>query len=150
VRIADPSASGFAAPVSRISPSTRAPATIANRPTGKFTRNTQRHDSSTSSPPITGPAAAAVPPTAAQSPSAIPRFSAGNSGSSRPSEAGINSAAPAAWTTRAPTRNSTEGDAAQAAEARVKTVSPPRNARLRPTRSAQRPAGTSSAAKTMA
>jgi hypothetical protein len=115
-----------------------------------LTRKTQRQEISTNNPPMTGPAAAAVPPTAAHRPIASPRFSGGNSGSSRPSDDGVRIAAPAACATRAATRTSTDGAAAHAALATVKSARPPRNARLRPVRSAQRPAGTRSAAKTIA
>ena len=59
------------------------------------------------------------------------------------------SAPPVACTTRAPTRMPSDGAAAQSAEAAVKIASPRRNAFLRPARSAQRPAGTRAAAKTM-
>ncbi len=59
------------------------------------------------------------------------------------------SAPPLAWSTRAPTRNPSEGATAHSAEEAVKTASPRRKALLRPVRSAQRPAGTRTAAKTM-
>ena len=62
----------------------------------------------------------------------------------------MSSAPPAAWTTRAATSTQTSGAAAQAAEARPKTIIPVRNAARRPIRSAARPAGTSSAANTIA
>ena len=44
--------------------SRRQPTTSASSPTGTLTRNTQRQLAATSSPPTTGPAAAAMPPTA--------------------------------------------------------------------------------------
>ena len=72
------------------------------------------------------PAAAAIPPTAAQMPIGMWRFSGGNSGSSRPSEAGISSAAPRPCTARAATRNGTDGAIAQAAEAVTNTPVPSR------------------------
>ena len=59
------------------------------------------------------------------------------------------SAPPIACSTRAPTRNSRDGATAHRADEAVKMASPSRKARLRPARSAQRPAGTSAAAKTM-
>ena len=62
----------------------------------------------------------------------------------------MSSAPPAAWTTRATTSTQTSGATAQAAEARAKTTTPARNAVRRPIRSAARPAGTSSAANTIA
>ena len=119
-------------------------------PIGTFTMNTHRHPAWTSIPPSGGPVAAAMPPTADQIPTAAARLATGHSGSSRPSDVGNSSAAPAACTTRAATSAGTEGAAAQAAEARLKMPRPSRKACLRPARSAHRPAGTSSAAKVIA
>ncbi len=115
-----------------------------------FTRKTNRQSACTSTPPSGGPVAAAMPPVAAHTP--IPRWRSvgANSGSMRPSDVGSISAPPAACTTRAPIRKPTDGASAHAALASRKTVRPSRNARLRPKASAQRPAGTSSAAKTIA
>ena len=62
---------------------------------------------------------------------------------------GSISAPPLAWRMRAATRRSSEGATAHRADEAVKMPSPMRKARLRPARSAQRPAGTSSEAKTM-
>ena len=59
------------------------------------------------------------------------------------------SAPPVAWRTRAPTRKPRLGARAHSAEEAVKMASPRRKARLRPARSAQRPAGTRAAAKTI-
>src|SRR5450755_3905041 len=145
-----PSVSGRAPASSRTSPSRREAAMNAATPIGTLTMNTHRQPACTSSPPMGGPAAAATPPTAAQIPTAAPRFSGGNSGSSRPSEVGSMNAAPAACATRAPTSTATDGAAAHAAEARLNRPSPSRKPRLRPARSAHRPAGTSSAAKVIA
>ncbi len=91
-----------------------------------------------------------MPPVAAHSPIATCRFSGSNSGSISPSEVGSISAPPAACTSLAAISAPTEGAAAHAAEANTKIARPRRNARLRPNASAQRPAGTSSAAKTIA
>jgi hypothetical protein len=113
-------------------------------------RNTQCQLASTRAPPTTGPSAAAAPPTEVQALIVPVRFSGRAAASSRPSEAGISSAPPAAWTTRAITSTQTFGAAAQAAEATPKTIIPVRNAARRPIRSAARPAGTSSAANTIA
>ena len=96
-----------------------------------------------------GPKAAAAPPTADHSPMAAPLRAGPKAGRSRPSDVGSMSAPPNAWSTRAPTRNSREGATAHSAEEAVKTPRPIRKAFLRPARSAQRPAGTSAAAKTM-
>ena len=90
-----------------------------------------------------------MPPTAPHSAVADARRSSGNSGSSSPSDVGTSSAAPAACTTRAAIRNSTDGASPHSAEAPTNTPSPQKNIRRRPSRSASRPAGTSNAAKTM-
>ncbi len=63
---------------------------------------------------------------------------------------GIIIAAPTAWRTRVATRKGIEGATAQSAEAAEKSSRPPTKTRLRPMRSATRPAGTRSAAKTIA
>ncbi len=91
-----------------------------------------------------------MPPVAAHTPIATCRSCGPNSGSIRPSDVGSISAPPSACTTRAPIRKSTDGASAQAALEQTKIARPSRNARLRPNASAQRPAGTSSAAKTIA
>ena len=58
-------------------------------------------------------------------------------------------AAPSAWRTRRATSVAADGAVAHSAEAAVNVSSPARKLRFRPTRSATRPAGTSSAAKAM-
>ncbi len=126
------------------------PASTATTTMGTLTRNTQCQLAATSAPPSTGPSAAAAPPTEVQALMVPVRFSGRAAASSRPREAGMSSAPPAAWTTRAATSTHTSGAAAQAAEARPKTIIPVRNAARRPIRSAARPAGTSSAANTIA
>ena len=80
---------------------------------------------------------------------AVARWCAGNSGSSSPSDVGTRIAPPTAWSMRAATRNSTEPATPQSAEAARNTPMPTKNMRRRPTMSATRPAGTSSAAKRM-
>ncbi len=55
----------------RISRSTRRPAIRPAMPTGTLTMNTHLHPACTSSPPRGGPAAAAIPPTAAHAPIAM-------------------------------------------------------------------------------
>ena len=70
-------------------------------------------------------------------------------GSRRPSEVGSMRAPPIACSMRAPTRRSRDGETAHRAEAVVKMARPRRKARLRPARSAQRPAGTRAAANTI-
>lgn len=112
--------------------------------------NTQRHPASASSPPATGPSPAAIPPIDAQARTAPARFSGAVVSSSSASDVGISSAAPAACTSRAATSVSTFGASAQPTEARVNTANPVRKTGLWPERSAMRPAGTRSAAKTIA
>ncbi len=130
--------------------STRTLASSATAAIGTFTRKTQRQFAATSAPPRTGPSAAAAPPTEVQPRIAPVRLSGGAAASSRPREAGMSSAPPAAWTIRATTSSQTSGATAHAAEAIAKTMTPARNAVRRPIRSAARPAGTSSAANTIA
>src|SRR5713101_6596343 len=74
----------------------------------------------------------------------------GNSASRSASEVGMRIAPPAAWRMRAPISHPGPGAAAHRAEAPTKVIKPPMNNRLRPSRSARRPAGTSSAAITIA
>src|SRR4051794_24113460 len=104
----------------------------------------------TSRPPSGGPMAAPTPPSAAHAPMTAERRSTGKRGRTSPSDVGVSAAAPAAWTTRAATSSSADGASAHSAEPRVKTASPARNTRSRPTRSPSLPNGTSSAAKTIA
>jgi hypothetical protein len=146
VKTTAPSVSGSASARSAASParaaaagagrSARRPAATAMATMGTLTRNTQCQLTATSAPPITGPSAAAAPPTDVQALIVPVRFSGGAAASRRPSEAGISSAPPAACTTRA--------------DATPNTIIPVRNAARRPIRSAARPAGTSSAANTIA
>ena len=115
-----------------------------------FTKNTSRQSvACTSTPPSEGPVAAATAPVAPHSAVAVARCSIGNSGSSSPSEVGTSTAAPAACTTRAATRTGTDQASPQSADAARNVSSPMKNMRRRPTMSATRPAGTSSAANTM-
>jgi hypothetical protein len=89
---------------------------------------------------------AASPATADQIRTYATRLSAGTAASSSPSEVGVSAAAPAAWSTRNATSHHSPGATAQAALATVNTPRPSVNIRLRPTLSASRPNGTSSAA----
>ena len=89
----------------------------------------------TTAPPTSGPIATAAPEMPDQTPSAIPRRSAGNASASSVSVSGVTSAAPAPWTARASTSMPVVGASAAPAEATVKTVRPARNMRLRPKRS---------------
>ena len=91
-------------------------------------------------PPISTPAAAPNPPTAPQTPSAMLR--------SLPSEkvviridraAGAMIAAPRPWSARAPISDGSFHASAATSEAAVNTMSPAKNMRRRPRRSAARP-----------
>ena len=135
---------------SRDSRRIRTAATAITAPSGTLIRKIHRQLAVTSSPPIVGPSVAATAAPAVQRPTAAARRSGGNSPTTRPSDVGIMSAAPTAWTTRAATSHHGPGAAAQRADAATKTPRPVRKTRLRPRRSARRPAGTSNAAKTIA
>jgi hypothetical protein len=123
---------------------------MVSTPIGRFTTNTQRQSTCTSSPPSTGPAAAASPPTAAQLRVARVRRSAGTVASSSASDVGSWAAAPIACTDRATTRTHSVGAAAHARDARVNSATPARNTGRWPTRSPSRPSTTSSAARVSA
>ncbi len=71
VSIIAPGRSGRAVSGWRISRSTRRPAIRPAIPTGTLTMNTHRQPACTSRPPSGGPAAAAIPPTAAHAPIAM-------------------------------------------------------------------------------
>jgi hypothetical protein len=129
--------------------STRRPMMRARRAKGRLTRKTQRQLAWTRRPPMGGPRAAAAPPTADHSPMAAPLRSGPKAGRSRPSEVGSMRAPPLAWRMRAAMSRPRVGLSAQRADDAVKMPNPMRKARLRPARSAQRPAGTSRAANTM-
>ena len=146
-----PSASGSAlASGSRASFSSRCAGTSAASPIGMFTKNAQRQPpSSIRTPPREGPIAAAIAPVAVQIAMAVARWEMGNSGRIRAREVGTRIAPPTAWRIRAATRVSTEPAIPHRTEASRKIPIPTMNMRLRPTMSARRPAGTSSAAKTM-
>ena len=138
------------ASAARDSVSIRAASTTVMRPTGRLTRNTHRQLAWTKIPPTGGPAAAAMAPVADQTATASALSRGGNSASRRASEAGIKMAPPAACTTRAAISQPAPGAAAHSAEASTKMASPAMKSRLRPARSARRPAGTSRAAVTIA
>jgi hypothetical protein len=112
-------------------------------------QNTQRQLSWTRLPPITGPSAAPSAPNADQVPMALARPDAGTFASSSDSDAGTISPAPAAWTTRAAISAGTPGERPHAADPTVNPIRPATKIWRRPTRSAHRPAGTSTAANTI-
>src|SRR5437899_1856824 len=133
---------------SRDSLKMRAAMTAVTSPIGRLTRKTQRQLAWTRSPPIGGPAPAATAPVADQMATATARWRPENSARSSASDVGMSTAPPAAWTTRAPISHPAPGAAAQRAEATTNVTSPPMKRRLRPSRSARRPAGMRSAAVT--
>ena len=100
-------------------------------PIGTFTRNTHRQLAATSIPPTAGPSAAANPPTAVQVRTALWRRSAGNVARISPSDVGVSSAAPAAWTTRKAISIGRLVAAAHAADAATNTATPTMNPRSR-------------------
>ena len=134
---------------SLLSGTTRAASSTAASPTGRLIQNTHRQLSCTRLPPITGPRAAPSAPSADQVPIACERAAGGTEASSSDSDAGTIRPAPVACTTRAAISTVTPGASPQHSDPAEKTTSPATNSRRRPTRSAHRPAGTSTAAKTM-
>src|SRR6516225_3625796 len=124
----------------------RSTATI---PTGTLIQNTQRQFTWTRVPPITGPSAAPRAPRADQVPRAFARAAAGTAANTRDSDAGTIAPAPAAWTTRAAISAATPGARPHSTDPALNTASPATKTRSRPTRSAHRPAGTSTAANTI-
>ena len=107
------------------------PTSSASRPIGTLTRKIHRQLAMISSPPTSGPKAAAKPPMAAQVRTAPPRRSAGNVARIRPRDVGVSSAAPAACSRRNPTRTSTLLANAHAAEAAVNRATPARKLMFR-------------------
>src|SRR5215207_3962349 len=108
--------------------------------------STRQSNASTSTPPSAGPAAAATAADALQRPIAAVRRAGGVSASTNASDAGIISAAPTPCTARAASRTPKVGASAASSDATVNVVTPATNRRRRPTTSASRPAGASSAA----
>ena len=134
---------------SLLSGTTLAASRTAARPTGRLIQNTHRQLICTRLPPMTGPSAAPSAPSADQVPMARARPAAGTDASKSDREAGTMRPAPAAWMTRAAISAATPGATPHSSEPRLKAASPAMNSRRRPTRSAHRPAGTSTAAKTI-
>ncbi len=93
--------------------------------------------------PRLGPIAAARPPTAPHRLTATVRFSFGKASRMIDSEAGVSSAAPRAWITRATISQATLSAMPQAAEAARNSVTPARKTRFLPWASARPPAGIS-------
>ena len=137
-------------PSTRDSVSTRRPPSQATNPTGRLTKNAQRHPpAEMRTAPSDGPVATARAPTPPHSATICERRSAGKAPSSNPTEDGTMAAAPLPCTTRPAISQATEGAKAQRAEPTVNTASPPKKIRRRPSLSAVRPAVTRSDANTM-
>src|ERR1039457_5169919 len=142
-----PSQSGRASAVSsRLSGSTLKARNTVTTPTGMLIQKTQRHDTSTRNPPMTGPSAAPSAPIADHVPMACARAGPGTAANKSESDAGTIMPAPIAWMRRAATNSDTSGVTPERIDPNVKTTRPATNIRRRPMRSAQRPAGTSTAA----
>ncbi len=119
-------------------------------PIGRLTRKASRQPpASTRMPPRLGPRPAASAATALQSATPWARSRSECASSTSASDAGTTIAAPIACRMRAATRVPTDGAAAHSTDASVKMTMPHSNSRLRPSRSAIRPAATMKAANTM-
>jgi len=117
---------------------------------GTLTKNTHRHPpAEMSSAPKEGPVATARAPTPPHRATTWERRSWGKAPSRRPSDEGSRAAAPTPWTTRPSTSRITEGATPQRADPRQKMPSPAKKTRRLPSRSAVRPAVTSSEPNTM-
>ena len=125
-------------------------ATTAAMPIGTFNTKIHRHDSWTSRPPTTGPAAAPRDPLTAHHRIDSSRRSAAIAVRIKPRLVGTSAAAPTACNPRKPTITHRLLLSAQPRLASEKIASPVMNAGLLPYRSARRPTGTRSAANTMA
>ena len=91
-------------------------------------------------PPIRTPAAAPLPPTAPQAPSALLRsLPSVNVTEMIDRAAGVTIAAPSPWTPRAAINIPDEVESPQTSEARPKSASPPMKTSRRPSKSAARP-----------
>ncbi len=110
-------------------------------PTGMLTKKIHSHPSHfVSTPPISTPTAAPLPPIAPQIPSALFRSEpSSNVVEMIESAAGERIAAPRPCTARAAISIPSELDRPQASEAAVNSATPTMNTRRRPSRSAARP-----------
>jgi hypothetical protein len=136
-----------AAPDARDSTRIRGPTSSTPTTTGTLRKKTERQpQASTIAAPTVGPTAPATAAKAPQIATATGIRSRGYAARTSASDDGISPAAPTACSTRAPISHPTDGDSPHSADPRQKTAAAVRNVRLRPTRSASRPAGISSAA----
>ena len=108
---------------------------------GRLTKKIQRQPAHVvRAPPTSGPIATAAPTVAPQIPKAVPRSLPWNSWERMASETANMTAPPIPWTPRARLRKRGEVAAPQAAEAAVKSTTPPMKTRFRPSRSPRVPA----------
>ncbi len=129
----------------RLSDTRRGTISSANRATGTLMKKIHRQDArSVSAPEITVPDVPPSPAMPPQIPSAFIRSrGSGNSSAIRPSDAGAAIASPAPCTNRLETSIAGATAAPHATEASAKTLTPARNSRRRPKRSASRPPSSS-------
>ena len=126
---------------SRDSATWRSASISVGAPSTKLAANTARQPNrSTSSPPISGPAANASPIVAPQAPIARRRSAPWKASARIASELGNTTAAPSPWTIRAAISVPALGASAHSPEASENIASPIRNSRRRPKRSARLPA----------
>ena len=134
-------------PGSRDSATRQRVTTIANTPTGMFTKKIPRQlQPVVITPPRTGPTATATPVTAPHTANAVPRSRPWNAWASSASDVANMIAPPIPCPARAATRNSGPVASAHSSDPAVNTASPIVNSSRRPNMSASEPAVSSSAA----
>ncbi len=118
---------------SRDSGTWRGAAQKTKAPSGRLIRKIARQSTaSISQPPISGPIAAATPPSADQAPIARARSSGWKEDSISARLPGVSRAPPTPWTTRAATSTPMLGASEQSAEAVVNQTTPSMKIRRRP------------------
>src|SRR6266480_3531253 len=159
LKVSKPSGSNFLlVPASRVSGTKIATIIRPTIQNGRLTKKIQRQSKfCTRKPPRTGPAAAANPDSAPQTPIAAPRRSRGKTAMIIARLTGFNAAAPIAWNALKPisqlmagqpVSEAMVGESAHNKDPRLKIIIPNMNIRLRPYWSAKRPIVTSSIANT--
>lgn len=125
----------------------RHPVTRATAVTGTTSTNSHRQlATSSTSPASSGPSTSSEVPPVASAPIAQPRLASPTARVVLLSASGCTNAPPMPCTNRAAMSSSTVGAAAQSIEPSANSARPPRNVRLRPRRSASRPATTMNSA----
>ena len=125
---------------SRVSGTHRSASHTVSAASGRLMRKIQRHDAwSTSSPPTSGPSAAAMPPSPDQAPMARLRSSARKAPWIIARLPGVSSAPPMPCSTRATTSTSAVGATPHSSEARANQTVPMMKTRRRPSRSPSEP-----------